>query len=168
MSSLAKVPALIGLTRHRSTRIAVCTFGLLLFASNVLRDKRFYTDVFDNEGFDNTTDTFIVAVGHQALATVMLFPVAVFLICFGIGCCERFVVCPRNGTAPWGWRIIATCCAIMMSGIECDLIQYCIGHAHHWPTLTTSLLYLCFIYFWWCNSVSHGWTRMVRELDEGK
>jgi hypothetical protein len=168
MSSLTKVSELIGLTNHRSIRIAVCTFGLLLFASNVLRDNRFYTDVFQNEGFDSTTDTFIVAVGHQALATVMLFPVAVFLICYGIGCCERFVVFPRNGTAPWVWRIIATSFAIMMSWIEFGLIQYCIRYVHHWPTLITSLLYLCFIYFWWCNSVSHGWTRMVHRSETGK
>jgi hypothetical protein len=132
-----------------------CIIGLALFASNPFRDLWFYEDVAAHEGFGTTEDSYIIGFADQLLATVMFFPVAVFLIVVGIGYAHRRSFRPSLNMIRWPWAILSTLLACLMLIIEWDYLVYCIQHVHHFDTFAFSLLYLGFIYYWWCCSLTH-------------
>ena len=65
-------------------KIALCILGLAMFVTNPWRDLLFYEDIATHEGFETTTDSYIIGFAGQLMATVIFFPVAMFLIIFGI------------------------------------------------------------------------------------
>lgn len=132
-----------------------CFIGLSLFASNPYRDLWFYEDVATHEGFGTTEDAYIIGFAGQLLATVTFFPVAVFLIGVGIGYAHRRSFRPSLNMIRWPWAILSTLLACLMLMIEWDKMAYCIQHVHHFDTFALSLLYVVFIYYWWCCSLTH-------------
>ena len=113
------------------TKVALCLLGLGLFATNPWRDFYFYKDIADHEGFGTTTDSYIVGVAGQLMATVFLFRVAIFLIIFGIAYSTRFAIVPRFDRFTWGWGLTASFTAVAMLIIESGNVVYglptCIG-----------------------------------------
>ncbi len=127
-----------------------------MFATNPLRDFWFYKDIAGHEGFGTTTDSYVIGVGGQLMATVFFFPVATFLIIFGIGCSTRFVIIPRVDRFTWSWGLIASFTGIAMLLVESEYVMYGLQHIHHLDTVLISLAYIAYIYVWWCCSMSHG------------
>jgi hypothetical protein len=127
-----------------------------MFATNPQRDFCFYKDIAGHEGFGTTTDSYIIGVAGQLMATVFLFPVATFVIVFGIACSTRFAIVPRFDRFTWGWGLIASFTAVAMLLIESDYVIYGLQHIHHLDTVLISLAYMGYIYVWWCCSLSHG------------
>lgn len=132
-----------------------CIVGLTLFASNPFRDLWFYEDVATHEGFGTTEDAYIIGFAFQLMTTIMLFPVAVFLIGVGIGYAHRRSFRPSFDMIRWPWAILSTLLALLMLMIEWNYLAYCIQRAHHFDTFALSLLYVGFIYYWWCCSLTH-------------
>ncbi len=140
----------------RGAKIALCLIGLGLFASNPFRDLAFFEDIPHHEGFPTFEDTIIVGFVRISMATVMVFPAAIFLIVYGIGHSQRLSLLPRFDRLTWIWGILATVLACLMVDVEMKYVFYGIHYAHHWDTVAISLLYMAFIYVWWCCSLSHG------------
>ncbi len=107
----------------RLSKVTLCLLGLGLFATNPWRDFYFLQDIADHEGFGTTTDSYIVGVAGQLLATIFLFPVATFLIVFGIAYSTRCTIIPRFDRFTWGWGLTASLTAVAMLLIEADYIE---------------------------------------------
>lgn len=138
-----------------SLKISVCVIGLAMFASNPWRDLWFYEDIAAHEGFATTNDSYIIGFASQLMATAILFPVALFLIVFGVSRSTRFSIKPRFDRFTWGWGCIASLVGLIMLFIESDYIFYGIRYSHHLDTVACSLAYIAFIYVWWCCSLAH-------------
>jgi len=142
-------------------KVAICILGLAMFATNPWRDFWFYEDIAAHEGFGTTADSYVIGVAGQLMATVLFFPVALFLIIFGITRSTRFSIRPRFDRFTWGWGIVSSILGLLMLFIELDYILYGIRYAHHVDTVLISLAYIAFIYIWWCCSLAHGACRMT-------
>ena len=140
----------------RIAKVALCVLGLVMFATNPWRDFHFYKDIAGHDGFGTTTDSYIIGVAGKLMATVFFFPVATFLIVFGIACSTRFAIVPRFDRFTWGWGLIASFTAVAMLLIESGYVVYGLQHIHHLDTVLISLAYMGYIYVWWCCSLSHG------------
>ena len=137
-------------------KIALCVIGLALFATNPWRDLWFYKDIAGHEGFGTTNDSYIIGVAGQLMATIFFFPLALFLIIFGVARSTRFTFFPRFDRFTWGWGLVASLAAMLMLLIESDYVIYGLKHIHHLDTALISLAYMGYIYVWWCCSLSHG------------
>jgi hypothetical protein len=137
-------------------KVGLCVLGIAMFATNPWRDLWFYEDVARHEGFDTTADSYIIGFAGQLLATLFFFPVALFLIIFGIARSTRFSIRPRFDRFTWGWGLVASITAILMVLIESDYVIYGLQHVHHLDTALISIAYMAFIYIWWCCSLAHG------------
>jgi hypothetical protein len=138
-------------------KILLCLFGLFLFATNPWRDLYFYQSIAAHEGFGTTADTYIIGFAAQLLVTIVAFPVAMFLIIFGIGRAKRISALPRFDRFTWFWGVLATVAAVLMVWIEGEYVIYGFKHPYHWRTVIISILYIVFIDVWWCCSISHGY-----------
>ncbi len=138
------------------SKILLCLIGLFLFATNPWRDLHFYKAVAAHEGFGTTAETYIIGFAGQLVLTMITFPIAVFLIIFGIGRTSRISALPRFDRLTWGWGTFASVAAALMIWIEAEYVIYFFKHPHHWRTALFSIGYIAFIYFWWCCSLSHA------------
>jgi hypothetical protein len=134
--------------------------GIALFASNPWRELAFYESIAAHEGFGTTNDSYIIGFAARLSATVLLLPVAICLIAFGIFPATRFRVLPRFDEWTWPWGLFSTILAIAMVLIEFDYIRYAFHFPHHWKTALISVVYIEFIYLWWLCSISHRSTRV--------
>lgn len=155
-STRASDDSSVGATFPVAAKVLLSVIGIALFTINPWRDLWFYKQIAAHEGFGTTADSYIIGFAGQLLATIVLFPVAVFLIVFGIGRSRRFSLRPRFSLFTWGWGSIASIASLLMLLIESDYVVYGLQHPHHLGTVLISLSYIAFIYVWWCCSLAHG------------
>jgi len=141
----------------------VALFGVVLYCSTPWRDKHFYYAIANNEGFGTTNDSVAVGIAGSVIATGFFFPAAIVLIGYGVGRCTRIQLVPRFDRFTFCWGLFATIVLVAMLLIESGYVSYAIGHSHHVGTLTLSLLYIGFMYLWWCCSLCHGWPERADE-----
>ena len=134
----------------------LCVIGIVLFASNPWRDLWFYESVADHEGFGTIADAYVIGFAFQFMATVLLFPLALFFIIYGIVRATRISLIPRFDRFTFCWGVFSSILAILMLLIEGDHLLYYVQYVHHWDTGAITLIYVAFIYVWWCCSISHG------------
>jgi hypothetical protein len=130
--------------------------GMMLYLSNVQRDSIFYRTILENEGFPTTNDGIAIGIAESLIATTLLSPFAMFLIWYGFWRCKRLQLLPRWERFTIGWGTLATILAALMLAIESDYIVYAVGRPQHWATAAVSLLYVVYIYTWWCCSIAHA------------
>jgi hypothetical protein len=130
--------------------------GVALYCSTPWRDKHFYYTIANNEGFGTTNDSVAVGIAGSVLATGFFFPVAVALIGIGVGRCTRIQFLPRFDRFTFGWGTFATIVFIGMLLVESGYVTYAVQYSHHFGTLMRSLIYIGFMYLWWCCSLCHG------------
>ncbi len=130
--------------------------GIALYCSTPWRDKRFFYAIANNEGFGTTDDSVAVGIAGSVIATGFLFPVAVALIGIGVGRCTRIQVLPRFDRFTVAWGVFATIVFVGMLVIETGYVAYAVRYSHHLSTSATSLVYIGFMYLWWCCSLCHG------------
>ena len=136
-------------------KVLLILVGAALFVSNPWRDLWFYEDITAHEGFPTTADTYIVGFAYQLLVTVYLFPVALFLITYGIARSTRISIRPCFDRFTSVWGIVASLLASTMLIIESRYILYGIRHIHHLDTVLISSAYMAFVYIWWTCPLSH-------------
>ncbi|MCC9604209.1 hypothetical protein LOC67_26950 [Stieleria sp. JC731] len=133
----------------------VAILGVTLYCSTPWRDKHFYYAIANHEGFGTASDSVAVGIAGSVIATGFFFPVAVALIGIGVGRCTRIQLVPRFDRFTYGWGSFATLVLIAMLIIEFGYVTYAMGYSHHVGTLLLSLLYVGFMYLWWCCSLCH-------------
>jgi hypothetical protein len=165
-SMVSEVAEPVAMTAQSATTTAIkCALivgGMKLYLTNVKRDSNFYYTILENEGFPTTNDSIAIGIAGSLIATTLLSPLALFLIWYGFGKCKRLQLVPRWERFTIGWGSLATILTVLMLLIESEYIAYAAQRPQHWTTTAVSLLYVAYIYTWWCCSIAHAEKRTNR------